>query len=71
MKFPLMSQLAMIYLLPPASTADVERLFSVAGRICRPHRSKSSPQSIELLETLKYRMLSEDRTIERVHENMH
>ena len=38
-KFPLMSQLSMIYLLAPASTSDVERLFSVAGRICRPHRS--------------------------------
>ena len=43
-KFPLMSQLSMIYLLAPASTSDVERLFSVAGRICRPHRSKLNPE---------------------------
>ena len=64
-KFPLMSQLAMVYLLPPASTADVERLFSVAGRICRPHRSRLSPESIELLVTLKHRMLSDNRNSER------
>ena len=38
MKLPLMEKLAKVFLLPPASTSDVERLFSVAGRICRPHR---------------------------------
>ena len=58
-KLPLMAKLAKVYLLAPASTADVERLFSVAGRICRPHRSRLNPKTIELLVTLKYRLLAE------------
>ena len=44
-----------------ASTAAVERLFSVAGRICCPHRTRFNPDAIELLMTLKYRLLSEKR----------
>ena len=60
-KLPLMAKLAKVYLLPPASTADVERLFSVAGRICRPHRSRLNPKTIEILVTLKYRLLSENQ----------
>ena len=51
-KFPLMSKLAMVYLLAPASTADVERLFSVAGRICHPHLTGLNPNTTELLVTL-------------------
>ena len=58
-KLPLMAKLAKVYLLAPASTADVERLFSVAGRICRPHRSMLNTKTIELLVTLKYRLLAE------------
>ena len=58
-KLPLMTKLAKVYLLAPSSTADVEWLFSVAGRICRPHRSKLNPKTIELLVTLKYRLLAE------------
>ena len=64
---PLMSQLSMIYLLAPASNSDVvERLFSVAGRICRPHRSILNPDTISLLVTLKYRMNAEKRAIASV-----
>ena len=37
-KLPLMAKLAKVYLLAPASTTDVESLFSVGGRMCRPHR---------------------------------
>ena len=62
-KLPLMAKLARVYLLSPASTADVERLFSIAGRVCRPHRSRLNPKTIELLVTLKYRLLTEKRTM--------
>ena len=68
-EMPLMSKLAMIYLLPPASIADVERLFSVAGRICRPHRSRLNPQTIDLLVTLKHRMLSKKRSLKMLKNN--
>ena len=36
-KLPLIMKLAKMFLLPPASIADAGRLFSVDGRICRPH----------------------------------
>ena len=68
-KMPLMSKLAMIYLLPPASTADVERLFNVAGRKCRPYRSRLNPQTIDLFVTLKHRMLSKKRSVEDAKNN--
>ena len=65
-KLPLMGKLAKIYLLAPALTADVERLFSVAGRICRPHRSRLNPKTIERLVTLKYRLLAEKQAADNI-----
>ena len=33
----------------PATTDDVERLFSVAGRICQPHRSRLNSKLLRSL----------------------
>ena len=59
-----MAKLAKVYLLAAASIADVEGLFNVAGHICRPHRSRLNPKTIELLVTLKYRLLAEKQAEE-------
>ena len=52
-KFPQMSKLAMKALSVPASSAPVERVFSVGGIIMRPHRSRLRSTMLNSLVFLK------------------
>ena len=52
---PLLSMLAPIYLVAPASTAAAGRAFSIAGRIARPVRASLTPKSIAVLTELNRR----------------
>lgn len=54
-KFTTLAKIAAYSNGAPASTAEVERLFSVAGRIMRPHRACLTPQNGECLTILKHR----------------
>ena len=58
-KFPILARIAAILLPISACSADVERLFSISGKICSPQRSSMSGQSIDALTTLHY-WLKED-----------
>ena len=53
-KFPTLYKLAKTYLIPTPSIAENERLFSIATR---PFRSRLTGETIELLVTLKHRMM--------------
>ena len=51
--FPILSKLAQHYLSIPASSAPVERLFSIAGKIYRPDRCSLSDSVFQKLITIK------------------
>lgn len=51
-KFPILSLLAPLYLIPSVSTAEVERLFSIVGR------ARLTPNTLSLLVTLKHRRVA-------------
>ena len=48
-QFPELSKLACKHLHVPASSAPVERLFSIAGKVFRPDRSNMTDQRFEML----------------------
>ena len=50
---PTLGTLAKKYLTIPATSASMERLFSVAGRICRPDRCRLSDKQFERLLFIK------------------
>ena len=50
-RYPTLSKLAEHYLAVPASSASIERLFSVAGCIARARRSRLSVKTVEMLLT--------------------
>jgi hypothetical protein len=50
--YPELWRVALRYLSIPATTASVERLFSLAGAIVSSKRTKLSPEMIEVLATL-------------------
>ena len=54
-KLPILAELAKVYVLAPTSTSEVERLFSVAGRVASAHRSSLLPRRMENLVILKHR----------------
>ena len=51
--FPCLSTLAMKYLAVPASSAPVERTFSVGGKIFRPDRCRLSDATFQHLMFIK------------------
>ena len=51
--YPVLSTLASRYLTIPASSAPVERLFSIAGKIFRPDRCSMKDQTFERLMMIK------------------
>lgn len=52
-KYPVLAKLASKYLAIPATSAPVERLFSVAGKTFRPERCRLSDEKFEKLMTIK------------------
>ena len=55
-RMPHLFMISQIYLLPNPSIAENERVFSIAGRICRPHRASLDVKNLEMLFTLKHRL---------------
>lgn len=55
-RFPLMAELAKVYLAPPPSSVASERLFSTAGDIITDNRSRLLPERAEQLIFLKVNM---------------
>ena len=53
---PSLAKLAKKYLMIPATSASVERLFSVAGRVYRPDRCRLSDKRFEYLLFIKTNM---------------
>ena len=51
--YPTLSQLAEYYLSVPASSAPVERLFSIAGKIFRPERCRLTDKTFEQLMLIR------------------
>ncbi|KAK3873511.1 hypothetical protein Pcinc_021479 [Petrolisthes cinctipes] len=51
---PTLTKLAMKYLVVPATSASVEWVFSVAGRIFRPDRCQLSYKTFQSLVFIKY-----------------
>lgn len=51
--YPTLSQLAEYYLSVPASSAPVERLFSIAGKIFRPERCRLTDKTLEQLMLIR------------------
>jgi hypothetical protein len=47
--FPYLSQVVRRYLVMPATSASVERLFSVAGQVVTAKRNRLHPSSVTLL----------------------
>lgn len=52
-KYPILSELAAKYLAIPASSASVERLFSIAGKVFRPDRNRLNDNTFEQLMLIK------------------
>lgn len=52
-KFPTLAKMACTYLALPASSAPVERLFSIAGKVFRPERCSLTDSNFEALMFLK------------------
>ena len=52
-KFPLLSNLARKHLAIPATSAPVERLFSIAGKVFRPERCRLTDKTFEQLMIIK------------------
>lgn len=50
---PMLSTMACKYLTIPASSAPVERIFSIAGKIFRPERCRLNDQTFERLMMIK------------------
>jgi len=60
--FPIIARVARNILGMPAGTVDVERLFSLAGRVTAPRRSRLTPEHINQL-TLLAAWLREDEEV--------
>ena len=52
-KFPILAKLKTKYVSVPASSAPVERLFSIAGKVFRPYRICMKDEAFETLMMLK------------------
>lgn len=52
-KFPILAKLARTYLTIPATSAPVERLFSIAGKFFRPDRCRLSDSTFQMLMMIK------------------
>ena len=52
-KFPILAKIACQYLAIPASSAPVERLFSIAGKVFRPDRCSLTDKNFEKLMFIK------------------
>ena len=52
-KYPTLATLAKYYLAVPATSAAVERLFSVAGKLFRPDRCRRSDSTFQMLMMIK------------------
>ena len=55
-RMPHLFMISQIYLLPNPSIAENERVFSIAGRTCRPHRASLDVKNLEMLVTVKHRL---------------
>ena len=53
LEFPILSQVARKFLAIPATSARIERVFSIAGKILRTDRSRLLPRNLETLLYLK------------------
>ena len=51
--FPSLAKMAMIYLNVPASSAPVERTFSIAGKVFRPDRCRLTDTNFERVMFVK------------------
>jgi len=53
-QFKILSRIAAQVLPVPACSADVERLFSISGKVCTPERSSMDGEMINILTSLHY-----------------